>query len=607
MNPNNRGSGMRNSTPYGRHHMSSNSHQHPHPHTRSGHQPRWPVNHVSYAKDFQHFSQGDCVVDKDSVWKQGHGHGPVGNQSPSHFSPESPEIRQVSPPLHVNIRGQVSDNGLGMRGGPLLSLSPGVLGSNPMDGGNRSGLNMDFSPRRNGDMRMSPIQLQHSPPYFRNGGQEDGRKSESPSRKRRRLSQILEMTPTPPPLSHPAPWEQRHPRPQRHQPSTRSRGSPPIRRSRFRDCGPIWGQESFSVNHQPFPQSGPTHQPSVMMDVTQVPVSLPLSLYSAPHLTVCQGAAGPTPPPHLSSACQVHTIYPTQFQTSCQVPQFGNCLSHHHPHPHHPHHHHAAGFAGFNTPPLTAVPPPPPPPPPPFTAHLAPPPPRPEPIELVDPHHTHPHPHHPHHPPPPFHHSPPSLVQVASPPSIFISEVIVQVRSSQMEVRGVGGRQGQVNRHRNAPPPPPRRPWCPPTRTPLPPNPPPPPPPYPNWLRLLAMFSNPPLSPYSQAELSSPDSTETENYEALLNLAERLGEAKPRGLNRLEIEQLPSFKFNAETHQGDQTSCVVCMCDFESRQLLRGLPCSHEFHAKCVDKWLKSNRTCPICRGDASGYFTSSD
>lgn len=33
--------------------------------------------------------------------------------------------------------------------------------------------------------------------------------------------------------------------------------------------------------------------------------------------------------------------------------------------------------------------------------------------------------------------------------------------------------------------------------------------------------------------------------------------------------------------------CVVCMCDFESRQLLRVLPCSHEFHAKCVDKWLK--------------------
>lgn len=104
------------------------------------------------------------------------------------------------------------------------------------------------------------------------------------------------------------------------------------------------------------------------------------------------------------------------------------------------------------------------------------------------------------------------------------------------------------------------------------------------------MFSNPPLSPYSHADLSSPDSA-TENYEALLSLAERLGEAKPRGLTRAEVEQLPSYKFNAETHQSDQTNCVVCMCDFEALQSLRVLPCSHEFHSKCIDKWLKVSRT----------------
>lgn len=102
-----------------------------------------------------------------------------------------------------------------------------------------------------------------------------------------------------------------------------------------------------------------------------------------------------------------------------------------------------------------------------------------------------------------------------------------------------------------------------------------------------AMFSNPPMSPFSQTDLSSSDSTETENYEALLNLAERLGEAKPRGLGKTEIDSLLSYKFNADTHQGDQTSCVVCMCDFEARQMLRVLPCAHEFHAKCVDKWLR--------------------
>lgn len=62
-----------------------------------------------------------------------------------------------------------------------------------------------------------------------------------------------------------------------------------------------------------------------------------------------------------------------------------------------------------------------------------------------------------------------------------------------------------------------------------------------------AMF---PVTQFGQHDISSTDSNETENYEALLNLAERLGEAKPRGLARPEIDQLPSYKYNPETHTG---------------------------------------------------------
>lgn len=69
-----------------------------------------------------------------------------------------------------------------------------------------------------------------------------------------------------------------------------------------------------------------------------------------------------------------------------------------------------------------------------------------------------------------------------------------------------------------------------------------------NAVSFRAMF---PLSPYAQHDLSSTESNETENYEALLSLAERLGEAKPRGLARPEIEQLPSYKFNSDTHTGE--------------------------------------------------------
>ncbi|KAL4232072.1 E3 ubiquitin-protein ligase rnf38 [Mactra antiquata] len=137
--------------------------------------------------------------------------------------------------------------------------------------------------------------------------------------------------------------------------------------------------------------------------------------------------------------------------------------------------------------------------------------------------------------------------------------------------------------------------------------PPPPPRPYPGFLlHFLAMLGNPPVAPYGR---DFHDEASEENYEALLNLAERLGDAKPKGLCKPEIEQLPAYRFNGENlrNGADQTSCVVCMCEFENRQLLRVLPCYHEFHVKCIDKWLKTNRTCPICRADASEIGNQSD
>jgi hypothetical protein len=85
------------------------------------------------------------------------------------------------------------------------------------------------------------------------------------------------------------------------------------------------------------------------------------------------------------------------------------------------------------------------------------------------------------------------------------------------------------------------------------------------------------------------------SYEELLELAERLGPAQPRGLSRDEISRLPS-----RTHRkkdGDDKSCVVCMSEFQTREKIRTLrPCHHDFHQKCIDRWLKEHNTCPICR-----------
>ena len=75
-----------------------------------------------------------------------------------------------------------------------------------------------------------------------------------------------------------------------------------------------------------------------------------------------------------------------------------------------------------------------------------------------------------------------------------------------------------------------------------------------------------------------------------------ISESKPRGLNRAEIDSLTPY---LHTNEKDTSSCVICLSKFELKSKIRPLPCNHVFHAKCVDKWLRANRTCPICRRDA--------
>ncbi|XP_015435646.1 PREDICTED: RING finger protein 44 isoform X2 [Dufourea novaeangliae] len=576
-------------------------------------------------------------------------HSPQSRGPPAHFPQESVGPPANSPPLHINICGQENT----MRG-PLLNMSSG-LGA--------SGVDMEYrrSSQATNQLPLSPVQIQPSPAYYRQPSQDDGRKSESPSRKRRRISRngvvsgIEVRETTPPSLTSPLhtnlpsvpplpslpnlpPWDlppALQMRSSRNHYITRHNSA--IRNRYQRHTESFGLSHSFMSEQNPHPTipnsihgihtphnlhtshhnmhnahqthshhpAGTGHHPAqesngpVVVDVGQVGVSGLGVAVSGEPIWHPQATGYRIP-------CQLHGIYPPMgahpFTHSCQVTH----QNHYSPaHPNQPGHSLVSSIVGaasrgYPAPaggPVAALhhahPPPPPVHTTHYTAHHQLSQQREVELELIESHHHHRVGAAPGAPLPlPHSYSPPALTQVTTPPPIFMSETrnsqleMLQSRSRRIVSTAHALRRSRLSRWRGTPPIPPAT--------------------YPGFLlHFLAMFSNPPLSPYNQAELSSPDSA-TENYEALLSLAERLGEAKPRGLTRAEVEQLPSYKFNAETHQGDQTNCVVCMCDFEALQSLRVLPCSHEFHSKCIDKWLKSNRTCPICRGDAGEYFGNS-
>ncbi|KAJ0805487.1 putative transcription factor C2H2 family [Helianthus annuus] len=73
-----------------------------------------------------------------------------------------------------------------------------------------------------------------------------------------------------------------------------------------------------------------------------------------------------------------------------------------------------------------------------------------------------------------------------------------------------------------------------------------------------------------------------------------------RGLDPAVIAAFTSFTYSTvkDIKIGQQVlECAVCLNEFLDHEALRLLPeCSHVFHRDCIDEWLASHITCPVCR-----------
>ncbi|CAK7347790.1 unnamed protein product [Dovyalis caffra] len=69
-------------------------------------------------------------------------------------------------------------------------------------------------------------------------------------------------------------------------------------------------------------------------------------------------------------------------------------------------------------------------------------------------------------------------------------------------------------------------------------------------------------------------------------------------VNSLPLKSYKKSHGTEDVAQHEQ-QCHICLVDYEEGDKIRVLPCSHEYHMPCVDKWLKEiHGVCPLCRDD---------
>ena len=102
----------------------------------------------------------------------------------------------------------------------------------------------------------------------------------------------------------------------------------------------------------------------------------------------------------------------------------------------------------------------------------------------------------------------------------------------------------------------------------------------------------------AQARVAAATAAQIDSSSSPVAARERV--TRRRGLDQAVIQKFPTFTYS--TVKGlkigkSALECAVCLSEFEDRETLRLLPtCNHVFHPVCIDTWLRSRVTCPVCR-----------
>lgn len=78
-----------------------------------------------------------------------------------------------------------------------------------------------------------------------------------------------------------------------------------------------------------------------------------------------------------------------------------------------------------------------------------------------------------------------------------------------------------------------------------------------------------------------------------------------RGAPEGTIANMQTRKYDTETFGDEEgklypAECSICLIGWEPDEVIKITPCDHAFHEECLGNWLKTARTCAICRQDVT-------
>ena len=83
-------------------------------------------------------------------------------------------------------------------------------------------------------------------------------------------------------------------------------------------------------------------------------------------------------------------------------------------------------------------------------------------------------------------------------------------------------------------------------------------------------------------------------------LERKLCSQAKRALSIISTNVLKSSDFEMRDFSD---TCAVCIESYRVNDVVRILPCKHQFHKTCIDQWLLEKRTCPMCKLDILKHY----